>query len=191
LFTKSFFGEHNNIIYKSDKICLDIETDKNQNILQIAYNMYDENNNLIASKDFYVYDGIHSKPFYPTINEEDIINKGLSLKNTSDIITNDINNTNIIIGHNIKKFDLECINKLNSKFDNKIKDDLIIHDTMTESKYIVKAKDKNGRIKYPRLEELTLFLCDNTIENYHNAISDINATFECYKILCDKYNCFL
>jgi hypothetical protein len=49
--------------YKSNKICLDIETDKKQNILQIAYN-----NILLCSKDFYIYDGIHSKPFYPTIN---------------------------------------------------------------------------------------------------------------------------
>ena len=35
--------------------------------------MYDINNNLIHSKDFYIYDGKYSKPFFPTINEQDII----------------------------------------------------------------------------------------------------------------------
>ncbi len=45
---------------QSDKIVLDIETDKNFNILQIAYNFYDINNNLLGSKDMYIYDGIHS-----------------------------------------------------------------------------------------------------------------------------------
>lgn len=176
--------------YKSNKICLDIETDKEQNILQIAYNIYDNNNILLCSKDFYIYDGIHSKPFYPTINEEDIIKKGISLKDASDIITMDINNTDIIIGHNIIQFDLVHINKLNAKFDNNIKNNIIIHDTMKESKNIVNAKDKIGRLKNPRLEEMLIFLCNKSVENYHNALGDIIATFDCYKILCDKYKCF-
>jgi hypothetical protein len=174
----------------SDKIVLDIETDKYQNILQIAYNAYDTNNSLLYSKDFYVYDGIHSTPFYPTISEQDIIEKGLPLIDTSYIVTTDINNTNIIIGHNIKKFDLYHINKLNEKFNNEIKQDLIIHDTMIESKNIVKAVNKAGSIKFPKLEEMLEFLCNKKVENYHNALGDIMATFECYQVLCDKYDCF-
>ena len=182
-----------NIIYEtytSDKIVLDIETDKYFNILQVAYNMYDSNNNLIISKDFYIYDGIHSKPFFPTINEEDIIKYGISKKEASDIITKDINNTLIIIGHNIKSFDLIHINKLNDKFNNKIKDTLIIHDTMISSKNIIQAKNKIGKLKYPKLDEMLMFLCNKSVDNYHNALGDINATFDCYKILCDKYKCF-
>lgn len=184
---------NNNDIYKtyeSNKIVLDIETDAHHNILQIAYNMYDNNNILICSKDFYVYDGIHSKPYYPTINEKDIIKYGISLKDTSDIITKDINNTNILIGHNIKSFDLVHINKLNNKFNNKIKDTLIIHDTMISSKNIINAKNKIGRLKNPRLDEMLMFLCNKSVEDYHNALGDITATFDCYKILCDKYKCF-
>lgn len=175
----------------SDKMVLDIETDKDQNILQIAYNIYDKNNNLLQSKDFYVYDGIHSDPFYPTINKQDIVDKGISLEEASNTVTQDINNTNILIGHNIKSFDLVHINRLNSKFNNKIKDNIIVHDTMTESKNIVKATNKLGRIKNPKLEEMLMFLCNKKVENYHNATGDITATFECYKILCEKYNCFI
>jgi hypothetical protein len=78
--------------YKSDKIVLDIETDCFHNILQIAYNMYDNDNNLICSKNFYVYDGEHSNPFFPTIEKKDIIEKGISLEKASDIITQDICN---------------------------------------------------------------------------------------------------
>ena len=152
--------------------------------------MYDDKNNLICAKDFYIYDGIHSKPFFPTINENDIINNGISLKSASDIVTNDINNTTIIIGHNIKAFDLMRINKLNAKFNNKIKDTLIIHDTMSSSKNIIKAKNKKGEIKNPRLDEMFMFLCNKTVDNHHNALGDITATFDCYKILCDKYKCF-
>ena len=183
----------NNHLYKtynSDKIVLDIETDGYDNILQVAYNIYDNNNNLIESKDFYVYDGKHSKPVFPTISEEDIISKGIPLIDASNIITNDINNTNIIIGHNIKTFDLRCINKLNNKFNNKIKDSLIIHDTMIHSKNIINAKNKLGRIKNPRLDEMLMFLCNKSVDNYHNAIGDVIATFEFYKILYDKYKFF-
>ena len=176
--------------YTSNKIVLDIETDKDLNILQIAYNMYDNNNILICSKNFYVYDGKHSKPYFPTINEDDIIKNGISKKDASDIITKDINNTLIIIGHNIKLFDLVHIKKLNDKFNNKIKDTLIIHDTMTSSKNIVNAKNKIGRLKYPRLDEMLMFLCNKKVENHHNALGDITATFDCYKVLCDKYKCF-
>jgi hypothetical protein len=180
----------NSILCKSDKMVLDIETDGADNILQVAYNMYDDNNNLIHSKDFYIYDGKYSKPYFSTISEKDIIKKGISPENASNIITNDINNTNIIIGHNIKSFDLRCIKKLNDKFNNKIKDTLIIHDTMISSKNIINTKDKNGRLKNPRLDEMLMFLCNKTVENYHNALGDIIATFDCYKILCDEYKCF-
>jgi len=79
-----------NIQYKSYKIVLDIETDGIDNILQIAYNMYDANYNLIHSKEIYIYDGKYSKPYFAgTINEKDIIKKGISPENASNIITND------------------------------------------------------------------------------------------------------
>jgi hypothetical protein len=35
------------------------------------------------------------------------------------------------------------------------------------------------------------FLCNKKVENYHNAHGDIMATFECYKVLCEKYNKFI
>jgi hypothetical protein len=175
---------------KSDKIVLDIETDKEHNILQIAYNIYDSDNNLIGSKDMYVYDGIHSTPFYPVISSEDIIKYGLQPNIVSDIVTKDINNTNILIGHNIISFDLMKINQLNSKFNNKIKDTLIVHDTMIKSRNIVNAKNKLGKLKHPKLQEMYSFLCNKEIENAHNAYGDVVATFECYQVLCDKYGCF-
>ena len=61
---------------------------------------------------------------------------------------------------------------------------------MISSKNIIKSKDKIGRLKYSRLDEMLMFLCNKQVENYHNALGDIIATFNCYKILCDKYKCF-
>lgn len=179
----------NQVIIKSDKIVLDIETDGHNHILQIAYNMYNSDNTLIYKKNIYVYDGIHYKPFYPVISEEDIINKGISLKDASKIVSTDINNTNILIGHNMIGFDYLRIKELIKPYDI-LKDTIIIHDTMIESKFIVNALNKLGKIKYPKLSELTQFLLNKQFDNQHDATSDIDATFECYKILCDKYHCF-
>ena len=133
--------ENLNSMYKtcpSDKIVLVIETDGLNHILQIAYNMYDQANNLIQSKDFYVYDGIHSKPFYPTIKEEDIISQGISPSDASNIVTQDINNTNILIGHNINSFDLLNILKTY----NNLSFDFIVNYILNE-KYQQNRKEKN------------------------------------------------
>lgn len=172
-----------------DKIVLDIETDGSDHILQVSYNLYDEENKLIEYKNIYIYDGIHSTPFYPTISSDDIILEGISPEKASEIIVNDINNSRVIIGHNIKQFDLVKIKKMINPFHFKIKDSLIIHDTMLESTNIVKIRNYRG-YKYPKLIELYRFLFNKEFDNQHNAISDVNATFECYVKLCELYHCF-
>ena len=49
---------------------------------------------------------------------------------------------------------------------------------------------RNERLKNPRLDEMLMFLCNKSVDNYHNALGDIIATFDCYKMLCDQYKCF-
>ena len=60
--------------YISDKIVFDIETDGRDNVLQVSYHILDQQNNVIGSRDFLIYDGEHSKPYYQSnITEEEII----------------------------------------------------------------------------------------------------------------------
>jgi len=169
---------------------LDIETDAYFNILQVAYDIYNEKDKLIKEINILINDGIHYTPFYNTITKEEIIKEGITPKEASKIITDDINRTKCIIGHNIIAFDLKRINILNDKFGNKIKNDLEMKDTMLLSKNIVRSLNKNGQIKYSKLGEMADFLLKNTqIDNskYHDAKYDIMITYECYKILRDKY----
>lgn len=180
-------------IYISDKIVFDIETDGRDNILQVSYHILDQQNNIIGSRDFLIYDGEHSKPFYQSnITEEEIIENGINPLLACEIIARDFSNTNILIGHNIKSFDCRVINKFMKKnnfyeFDIYTKE---IHDTMIESKMIVKATGNYGQLKYPKLSELYYFLFNCEIENYHNALFDCTATLDCYKLLCQNYQCF-
>lgn len=172
-----------------DKIVIDIETDGKDHILQVSYNIYNINNELLEQKNIYIYDGIHSTPYYPTISPEDIILYGLTPKEASELIVNDLNQCRIVIGHNVKQFDLVKIKKMISEFDLNIKSSIIIHDTMLESTDILKLKHYRG-YKYPKLIELYQFLFHKDFDNQHNAINDVNATFECYQKLCDDYKCF-
>jgi hypothetical protein len=172
-----------------DKIVIDIETDGGDHILQVSYNIYDVNNEFIEHINIYIYDGVHSTPYYPTISSEDIIQYGLTPEKASEIIVNHINQCRIVIGHNVKQFDLVKIKKMIHPFHYEIKPDIIIHDTMLESTDILKIKSYRG-YKYPKLIELYKFLFQKEFDNQHNAIDDVNATFECYKKLCDDYRCF-
>ena len=172
-----------------DKIVIDIETDGGDHILQVSYNIYDINNELLQEKNIYIYDGVHCTPFYPTISAEDIMLYGLTPKEASEIIVYDLNQTRIVIGHNVKQFDLVKIKKMISTLNLEIKNSIIIHDTMLESTDIVKIKHYRG-YKYPKLIELYQFLFHKDFDNQHNAIHDVNATFECYKKLCEEYKCF-
>lgn len=171
-----------------DKIVIDIETDGGDHILQVSYNIYNSNNEFIEHKNIYIYDGIHSTPYYPTISSNDIIQYGLTPEKASEIITTDINQCRIVVGHNVKQFDLVKIKKMISQFQYEIKP-IIIHDTMLESTDILKIRSYRG-YKYPKLIELYKFLFQKEFDNQHNAIDDVNATFECYKKLCDDYKCF-
>lgn len=55
--------------------------------------------------------------------------------------------------------------------------------TMQESKHIVNALDKRGRIKYPKLTEAYKFFFDRELDRAHSANADAIATLEIYLAL--------
>ena len=55
--------------------------------------------------------------------------------------------------------------------------------TMQESKSIVNALDKRGRIKYPKLTEAYKFFFDRELDRAHSANADAVATLEIYLAL--------
>lgn len=164
----------------SDKLIVDIETNANKNILQVAYKMYTNDMILIYEKNIYINDGVNYVFFYPNITKEELIRIGLKPEVAFNIICNDLNNTGTIIGHNVISFDLKYLNMNFNKYNLNLKNDNV-YDTMLVSKNIVNAKDKNGRIKYPKLKELYMFLCNKEVdENEHTALYDVEITYKCY-----------
>ena len=100
-----------------------------------------------------------------------------------------MNNANTVIGHNVS-FDINVIkaeiyreignNALSLKHDNNI------IDTMILGMDVCKIPNTNYRerqihpYKFPKLSELysTLFHCP--MKNAHNAMADVQATYDCY-----------
>jgi len=80
-----------------------------------------------------------------------------------------------LVAHNIS-FELRHLRGL-VKFDNHFC-------TMKENKHIVKALNKNGNIKNPKLDETCVFYdIDFDHDNYHSATYDVSKTFEILKYM--------
>ncbi|WP_421715322.1 3'-5' exonuclease [Arcobacter arenosus] len=80
-----------------------------------------------------------------------------------------------LVAHNIS-FELARVEGLAS-FENHIC-------TMKENKHIVKALNKNGRIKNPKLDETCIFYnIDFDDESYHSATYDVSKTYEILKCM--------
>lgn len=173
-------------------LVIDIETFiSNKFIIQIAYETFDENANFIENKCIYINDGIHFNDYFKKISKRTIISKGVSPVIASKIITEDINNCNIIVGHNIKNFDIPTIEKYISQYDLKLKPDLKFFDTLCWSKNIVKCEDSLGRIKNPKLSELHEYLFKTDIINndkLHDATYDVKITSKCFEKIIKENN---
>ena len=61
-----------------------------------------------------------------------------------------------------------------------------LFDTMLASKEMCNLPGKFGKVKSPRLGELYYYLFEETFENAHNAIADVEATVRCLQGLADK-----
>ena len=85
------------------------------------------------------------------------------------------NGCQTLVAHNIS-FELRHIEKL-AKFENHFC-------TMKENKHIVKALNKNGNIKNPKLDETCIhYKIDFDPNSYHSATYDVSKTFEILKCM--------
>lgn len=161
-------------------------------IVQIAYQIYDTNNNHIKSENLII------KPIDFTISDESIkIHKitndfakkeGINIEEAIKIINKDSQNIEIIVGHNLG-FDYPVLNceykrlGLINPFEN-----LKQICTMLWSTEYCAIKYQNG-YKWPKLSELHYKLFGYNFDEAHNASIDIKATVKCFWQLVE--NCVI
>jgi DNA polymerase III epsilon subunit-like protein len=119
------------------------------------------------------------------ITNEIMKNKGILLVDLALEILEFIQETSIIYVHNAK-FDINVLKselfRLNLK---NIRNEINrkeIYSTMENTKNLVKAKNINGCIKYPKLTELYYFLFKENMENTNNSLNLLKIVKELKKI---------
>lgn len=172
---------YNDINKWENTIVLDVETncEKGQ-IIQLSYMIFDEKYHLIKTVNKYVKDRLVSVKSLEVnkINNLTLRLKGESFDKIMKELILDLSECKVIVGHNITS-DIRIINKNYSHhcdlFENKE-----IYCTMRNGKSLCELKGKDGRAKYPKLEELYFQLFNKKPKNCHDALKDVEYTAECY-----------
>ena len=154
-------------------------------LVQLAWQVHDEDGNLIKSADFLVKPAGFSIPFNAEkvhgISTEMAAKSGRDLAEVLAAFSEDLKTCRYICGHNIE-FDIavtacemhrlsmaETVTAIPA-IDTKIK----------STEYCKIPGGKGGGFKWPRLDELYLKLFGETFSSAHNASADVAATARCF-----------
>jgi DNA polymerase III epsilon subunit-like protein len=155
-------------------------------ILQLAYIIVDNNYNIVTEVNQYIKNTISCNSAYPIhkITIDDLRNNGIDLYDVIEEFIKNLENCNIIVGHNIQ-YDLNCLIKNTRKYDIKIKtnnvvnhnifSNITIQDTMS-----LATKKLGQKFKLTKLYE---YFFNKEFEGAHNALGDVKATLACYERL--------
>jgi len=159
---------------------IDIETNGRDYIVQIAYDICDLDYKVVRQENFYLNDGSDTTDYYRKISRKTIIEKGIHHTIALNQLSIDMAKCKYIVGHNIINFDIKKIIIDFKKYDIKYTIPIPL-DTMKSTRTYVNAKDKNGRTKFPKLEELYFHLYQQQMDSddSHTADYDVYATRMC------------
>jgi len=152
-------------------------------LVSIAWQLWDEEN-LIEKKHHIIRPDGFDIPLQASnihgITTEMAIEKGEDVEKIINLFLEKIDETDAIIAHNFR-FDSQIISgeltRLNKKNSLKTKK---VYDTMLDSTNYLKLKGKNGKYKWPNLNELHTHLFNKKFDNAHSADADVDATVKCF-----------
>ncbi len=152
-------------------------------IVQIAWLLYDKNHNLITEKSYIIKPKGFSIPIDVSkvhgITTEKALALGVELEKVLNEFNELINETNIIIAHNID-FDIKIVGA--EFLRSNIKSNLFKKQkfcTMKTTKNLCKIPGRYG-YKWPTLSELHYHLFKENFEEAHNAIIDVKICAKCF-----------
>jgi DNA polymerase III epsilon subunit-like protein len=183
-------------------------------IVQFSYVKYDTEINCLEEKDYIIKIPEKTIMDEKNIAIHGITNemsqlKGVNIKTVVDEFIHDIEDVDLVIGHNLE-FDLkmmvvELFRIMNESTDKVVKQ--IYQEKMNQlyslNKYYCTMKKSinicklpnpykkyKDQYKYPRLDELHMHLFGTKPQKLHNSLNDVMVTFRCfYKLYFDKDIC--
>lgn len=211
------FKTHSEFVeaYKNVRLYIDTETTglpKHENttyknsdnwpyLVQVAFIIEDDNYGIISKRNIIVKPEGYIIPVSSTnihgITTEYARKVGIDRKEVMSLLDICMKYANTVIGHNIS-FDINVIKaeiyrEIGDKAFSLKKENSVI-DTMILGMDVCKIPNTNYRewklhpYKYPKLTELYSTLFQRTMKNAHNAMSDIQATYDCYYELIKRQN---
>lgn len=157
-------------------------------IVSIAWNLYDDTE-LLSSKyyiikpDTFKIDDTSKSCEINGITQAIAEKDGINITDMLVELHTDLYNCDVIVAHNIL-FDTHI---LLSELHRYKRDDMIaifdnkeLYCTMNNTKDLLKIPMRFGDYKSPKLTELYEFLFNETFDNNHNALADVEACAKCY-----------
>ena len=153
-------------------------------VLQLSWIVTDDRGGLISVNDYII------RPEGFTINESAIsihkitlskaIAEGEDIKTVLNSFISDVKSTEMIVGHNVE-FDMKVVGAelLRNGY----------NDIFVGKRYFCTMKNTveycciprgNGRLKYPKLQELYSIIFGKEFDDAHNSLNDIKATVNCF-----------
>ena len=161
------------------------DSDNWPRMVQIAWQLHDENGKLIENQDYIIKPEGYDIPFNATrihgISTKMAQEQGRDLQEVLEEFTEVLKKTKVVAGHNID-FDYKIVGaELFRKGIENTLEKTPSADTMElGTDFCQLSGGKNGRYKSPKLEELYEKLYGKKFDEAHNAAADVNATAQVF-----------
>ena len=161
------------------------DSDNWPRMVQIAWQLHDENGELIENQDYIIKPEGYDIPFNATrihgISTKMAQEQGRDLQEVLEEFTEVLKKTKVVAGHNID-FDYKIVGaELFRKGIENTLEKTPSADTMELGTGFCQLNGgKNGRYKSPKLEELYEKLYSKKFDEAHNAAADVNATAQVF-----------
>lgn len=161
------------------------DSDNWPRMVQIAWQLHDEEGNLVENQDYIIKPEGYDIPFNATrihgISTKIAQEQGRDLKEVLEEFNEVLRKTKVVAGHNID-FDYKIAGaEFYRKGLENVLEKIPSADTMEHgTDYCKLGGGKNGRYKSPKLEELYEKLYGEKFDEAHNAAADVNATAQVF-----------
>lgn len=154
-------------------------------LVQIAWQLHDENGNLINAENLIVQPDGFTIPYNATkvhgITTERAQNEGQPLAEVLQIFADDIARAEVLVGHNIE-FDLNIMGAefIRGEVDSLMWDKQHLDTKDEATEFCAIPGGKGGKFKWPTLTELHEKLFGVGFDDAHDAAYDVDATSRCF-----------
>ncbi len=161
-------------------------------MVQIAWQLYDDNRRLVESADFIIKPDGYEIPYEAErihgISTERAREEGQDLKTVLEAFRQVIDKAEYIIAHNMNL----CENVVGAEFYRKdLRNNLELNPEryclMQESTYFCKLPGKDGRYKWPSMQEIYQKVFGARYADAHQAQIDVQACANCFYRLIDMH----